>query len=98
MISIGALILLLALLILFYENATATKGYQLRQLENDRSESYLEQEVLNMQIAQAQALQSLKDDPQVAGMVPAKNIRFIIDPTALAQSSSSSSSSSVLQP
>jgi hypothetical protein len=58
MICIGALILVLALLILFHENANATKGYNLRKLESQRSLLLLKQEVLNMQIAEAQACAS----------------------------------------
>lgn len=68
MVSIGALILLLALLILVHENANATKGYSLRRLENQRSLLLLDQEVLNMQIAEAQSLDTLENDPQIASM------------------------------
>ena len=46
MVCIGTLILLLALLILFHENANATKGYRLRTLEHERTQLLLEQEVL----------------------------------------------------
>ncbi len=70
MTCIGGLILLLALLILFHENANATKGYSLRKLENQRSVLLLEQEVLNMQTAEAQALDHLQNDPQVLKMIP----------------------------
>jgi len=77
MISIGSLILILALLILFHENSNATKGYDLRKLEADRSAAYLEQEVLNMQIAEAQALIHLRDDPQITGMIPTQNQRYV---------------------
>ncbi len=70
MVCIGGLILALALLILFHENANATKGYSLRRLETKRSVLLLEQEVLNMQIAEAQALEKLQDDPQVRKMIP----------------------------
>jgi hypothetical protein len=62
------LILILALLILFHENANATKGYSLRKLENQRSVLLLEQEILNMQIAEVQALDHLQNDPQVTRM------------------------------
>lgn len=77
MISIGSLILILALLILFHENANATKGYDLRKLEADRSAYYLEQEVLNMQIAEAQALQYLSEDAQIMSMIPVKNPQYV---------------------
>ncbi|MDB4978067.1 MAG: hypothetical protein JWM56_253 [Candidatus Peribacteria bacterium] len=77
MVSIGSLILILALLILFHENANATKGYDLRKLESDRSAYFLEQEVLNMQIAEAQALEKLRTDSQIGTMIPVKNPRFV---------------------
>jgi hypothetical protein len=65
---IGTLIIALALLILFHHNLNATKGYRLRSLEHARSDLLLEQEVLNMQIAKSQSLQSLQNDPQVNAM------------------------------
>ncbi len=76
MSAIGGLILILALLILFHQNANATKGYELRTLERDRSVILLQQEVLNMQIAEAQALENLRKDPQVDKMIPAKNAKY----------------------
>lgn len=77
MVCIGTLILSLALLILFHENANATKGYSLRKLEGQRSIYLLEQEVLNMQIAQAQALESLERDAQIQAMVPFKKPNYV---------------------
>ena len=70
MVSIGTLILILALLILFHQNANATKGYELRTLERERSQLLLEEEVLKMQVAQAQALRNLKEDNIVLTMIP----------------------------
>lgn len=72
MVSIGSLILLLALLILFHENANATKGYRLRKLEQQRSQLLLEEEVLNMQIAEQQALEQLQRDKRIQAMVAVK--------------------------
>ncbi|MFA6039069.1 MAG: hypothetical protein WCV62_06030 [Candidatus Peribacteraceae bacterium] len=77
MVSIGALILGLALLILFHENATATKGYELRGLERERSMLLLEQEVLNMQIAEAQSLNHLQQEQQIHTMSVATKPRYI---------------------
>ena len=77
MTSIGALILVLALLILFHENANATKGYSLRTLENERTVLLLEQETLNMQIAEAQSLQSLQNDQQIAYMKPYQKPQYV---------------------
>lgn len=79
MVSIGSLILILALLILFHENANATKGYQLRGLEHERSVLLLEQEILNMQIAEAQSLQHLKDDAQIQGMPLVQHPQYVHD-------------------
>lgn len=70
MVVIGALIFILALLILFHENANATRGYSLRTLENERYVLLLEQEVLNVQIAESQAISTLQADPQVQAMRP----------------------------
>ncbi len=70
LICIGAMILILALLILFHENANATKGYSLRTLENQRNVLLLQEEVLTAQIAESQALEHLQEDDQVKNMVP----------------------------
>lgn len=77
MICIGALILVLALLILFHENANATKGYRLRSLELERSQLLLEEEVLNMQIAQEQAMEKLQHDPRVQAMQPVRGVQYV---------------------
>jgi hypothetical protein len=77
MIAIGSLILILALLILFHENANATKGYDLRTLERQRSQLLLNEEVQNMQIAQQQALENLQQDPKIQSMPDAKDIQYV---------------------
>lgn len=84
MVSIGSLILLLALLILFHQNATATKGYQLRNLERERSQLLLEEEILNMQVAESQALHRLSSDPVVQAMVAVKRPLYIEEDTTVA--------------
>lgn len=70
---IGSLILVLALLILFHQNANATRGYQLRTLERERSRLLLDEELLQMKIAEAQALEKLISDNTVQAMIPFKN-------------------------
>jgi len=70
MFAIGSIILILALLILFHQNSNATKGYQLRNLEKERSQLLLEQEVLNMQVARAQAMDKIEADRQTQSMIP----------------------------
>ncbi len=77
MVAIGSLILILALMILFHENANATKGYRLRTLERQRSQLLLTEEVQNMQIAQQQALEQLQQDPRVQEMIPAKGPQYV---------------------
>jgi hypothetical protein len=77
MTCIGGLILILALLILFHENANATKGYSLRRLESERTVLVLEQETLNMQIAEAQALENLRTDAQIQKMVPYQKPQYV---------------------
>ncbi len=80
MTAIGSLILILALLILFHENANATTGYRLRTLERQRSQLLLNEEVQNMQIAQQQALEQLQQDPRVQQMVPVKKPQYVKAP------------------
>lgn len=70
MFVIGALILLLALLILFHENANATKGYRLRTLERERAQLLLREEIQNMRIAGVQSIEILQQDAQIQGMMP----------------------------
>ena len=76
MVTIGSLIFLLALLILFHQNANATKGYQLRTLERERSRLLLDEEVLKMQIAESQALKHLESDTLIQAMIPTGRIRY----------------------
>ncbi len=84
MVVIGALILILALLILFHENANATKGYKLRTLEHQRTQLLLEQEIQQMQIAEHQALEKLQDDPSIKAMVQARNPTYVTGVAAVA--------------
>ena len=76
MLCIGSLILVLALLILFHQNANATKGYMLRTLERERSQLLLEEEVLKMQLAQEQSLSILEGDHQIEAMVQPKKVLY----------------------
>lgn len=79
LVVIGTLIVVLALLILFHHNLNATKGYKLRTLEHARAQLLLEQEVLNMQIANSQSLDALQKDPIILGMIKpkSKNSQYI---------------------
>jgi hypothetical protein len=86
MVSIGSLIMLLALLILFHQNANATKGYRLRTLERERSRLLLDEEVLKMQIAETQALEHLEADTMIQAMVPLKGPKYTNQDSTVAQS------------
>lgn len=85
MVSIGSLILLLALLILFHQNANATRGYQLRTLERERSRLLLDEEILQMQIAEAQALTVLEKDNYIQAMVSIRNPAYTEPDSSVAQ-------------
>ncbi len=82
---IGALIIVLALLILFHHNLNATKGYKLRTLERARSELLLEQEVVNMQIAKSNSLQSLQSDPQIQLMQKPTKPKYVQSEVSVAE-------------
>lgn len=84
--AIGAIILMLALLILFHQNANATKGYTLRTLERERSELLLEEEILKMQIAQSQALEQLDSDPLITAMIPVRGASYVEGEQTVAKS------------
>lgn len=80
MLAIGSLILLLALLILFYENTNATRGYRLRSLQRERSQLLLELEVVNMHIAEVQALENIQNDKRIQTMLPPKKVQYYKEP------------------
>lgn len=84
MVTIGSLILILAMLILFHQNANATKGYMLRTLERERSLLLLEEEVLKMQVAESQALQHLQEDKKVKTMISVKDPQYAAPDAAVA--------------
>ena len=84
MVVIGSLILILALLILFHENANATKGYQLRTLEQQRTRLLLSEEVLKMQIAESQALEHLQQDKRIQAMINPKKVLYTTGESAVA--------------
>jgi len=85
MVAIGTLILILALLILLHQNATATKGYRLRKLERERSQLLLEEEVLRMHVAEAQSLDVLQNDKKIQATIPIKKPLYANENAAVAQ-------------
>jgi hypothetical protein len=85
--TIGALIIVLALLILFHQNLNATKGYRLRSLEHVRNQLLLQQEILNMEIAKAQSLAVLQADSKIQAMTKATKPKFVTSDVSIAQAS-----------
>ena len=83
MVAIGSIILVLALLILFHQNSNATKGYLLRNLERERSQLLLEEEVLNMQVAKAQAMEKIEADRQTQAMIEENDPEYITNTEGL---------------
>lgn len=77
MVSIGVLIFLLALIILFHQNANATKGYELRTLERERTQLHLEEEIVKMRIAEEQALGYLQNDERIVSMVAVRKPLYV---------------------
>lgn len=82
--TIGTLIIVLALLILFHHNLNATKGYRLRSLEHVRNQLLLQQEILNMEIAKAQSLAVLQADPKVQAMAKATRPKYVTSDVSIA--------------
>ncbi len=85
LVTIGSLIVLLALLILFHHNLNATKGYRLRSLESVRNQLLLSQETLNMEIAKSQALNTLEHDQKVEAMIRATKPQYVHGDSSIAR-------------
>lgn len=76
MVAIGALIIILAMLILFHQNANATKGYMLRTLNRERSRLQLNEEVLKLELTQEQSLENIESDTRIRSMLDASNLEY----------------------
>lgn len=84
--AIATLIIVLALLILFHHNVNATKGYALRSLEYARTQLMNDQEVLNMDLAKSQSLESIVTDPQILSMLKPVKYKYVRGAPAVAKS------------
>jgi len=76
MVVIGSLILILALMILFHQNANATKGYLLRTLNVERRGLLHEEEILKMELAEEQSLNALESDKQIEAMAAPRHVEY----------------------
>lgn len=79
------LICLLSLAYLAHANKNATKGYALKNMELKRSNLLIQNEVWDMQIAKAQSLEVLQNDPKILAMTKADKPLFIRMDTAIAK-------------
>jgi hypothetical protein len=79
-----SIICLLSLLFLSHNNRVATKGYELKVLQAQRSELMRTNEVLSMQIADLQSLEAMESDSVIKNMIPAERPRYIRTDTAVA--------------
>ncbi len=69
LVTIGTIIFIIALLILFHQNATATKGYELRNLQRERTLLLQDDEAVRLRIADAQSFNVLEADAHIRSMV-----------------------------
>ncbi len=82
--ALVALLALVSLVYLAHANRNATKGYALKNMELRRSALVTENEVWDMQIARAQALENIQKDPKVLSMIRAEKPQFIRGDSAIA--------------
>ncbi len=80
-VLIGIFVLIISFLYLAHANKNATKGYALKTLEQERQELVMENDKLDMRIAEVRSLGALRT-PE---MVKVKNPAFIRLDTTFAQ-------------
>lgn len=78
-------ICVVSLLYLAHSNKVATKGYELKNLKEERSMLMTENEVWNMKIARSRAIEKIKTDPLIAQMKELKQPLYIRTDTAVAK-------------
>jgi len=79
-----AIISVLSLAFLAHGNRTATKGYEIKTLREARTDLLRENEVLSMQIADLQSLDTMANDETIRAMVKVEEPRYIRGDTAVA--------------
>lgn len=84
-VVIGALILIFGVTYLTQINSLATKGYQIRELENQVADLQQENEDLELEALQLQSMGSVKDKVSGLNMVAVGNTDFlVVSPVAVA--------------
>lgn len=79
------IICIVSLFYLAHSNKVATKGYELKNLKEERTMLITENEIWNMKIARSRALEKIKDDPIIAQMNKVSQPKYIRVDTAVAQ-------------
>ncbi|MEK7545123.1 MAG: hypothetical protein AAB551_03250 [Patescibacteria group bacterium] len=74
----------LSFITLIFSTHEVTKGYVLRDLESKRQVLLRDNNVISMQVAQAQALQAVYKSPQLTHMRHARNITYMRGETTMA--------------
>ena len=85
-IFVVTLICLISLAYLVHSNKTATKGYVLKQLQKEKSQLVIENEIWDMKISRARSLASLGSNSFVAKMVDSSTPTFVRGDSAMASS------------
>ena len=79
------LVLALTITFLFFSNKNATKGYELRILQESRTDLIGKNEILSMQITEHEALTTLNKKAEIKAMVQAPASKIVQIETAVAR-------------
>lgn len=71
---------LFSLAYLSHANSVATKGYQIKQMQEDRSQLQADLDVWNLKLVQLRSLQSIASSSYVAQMESYQETSIFIDP------------------
>lgn len=84
-IFIVSLICVISLIYLVHSNQTATKGYILKELQREKNDLAIENEIWDMKISRARSLSSLQNNSYVSDMVRADEPIFVRGDSAFAK-------------
>ncbi|QQS58905.1 hypothetical protein IPN35_04920 [Candidatus Peregrinibacteria bacterium] len=80
-----SLICILALLFLSHSNRVATRGYELKVLQQKQANLVQQNEVLSMQVADMLSLDAMGKDEVIAAMIKVEQPKYIRGDTAVAK-------------
>jgi len=67
---------ILALFYLYQINQSAVKGYDIKNLEDKKSEIITEMEKLRIEAASLRSIKNIENNPEINNMVPTKKINY----------------------